>query len=103
MGSRVSFGLVVILFFLFPCLSAAQSANRVTILYDAFGKNASMKKDWGFAALIEVNGMRILFDTGDSPDILRRTSKRRASISVDSILSSSLIATATMWAVSHIC
>ena len=39
--------------------------SRVTILYDAFGKDPAMKKDWGFSALIEINGKRILFDTGN--------------------------------------
>ena len=39
--------------------------NRVTILYDAFGKDPLMKKDWGFSAFIELNGKRILFDTGN--------------------------------------
>ena len=51
------------------------SAPRITILYDAFGKNASMKKDWGFSALIEINGKRILFDTGDNPDIFAQNVK----------------------------
>lgn len=27
---------------------AADSKGQVTILYDAFGKDAAMKKDWGF-------------------------------------------------------
>jgi len=27
--------------------------NRITILYDAFGKNPAMKKDWGFSAFVE--------------------------------------------------
>lgn len=52
---------------------AAQQAGatpRITILYDAFGKSPAMQKDWGFAALIEYNGKRILFDTGDNPEIL---------------------------------
>jgi len=39
--------------------------NRITILYDAFGKNPAMKKDWGFSAFVEINGKRILFDTGN--------------------------------------
>ena len=43
---------------------------QITILYDAFGKPSAMEKDWGFAALIEYGGQRILFDTGDNPDIL---------------------------------
>jgi 7,8-dihydropterin-6-yl-methyl-4-(beta-D-ribofuranosyl)aminobenzene 5'-phosphate synthase len=33
---------------------AADSKGQVTILYDAFGKDAAMKKDWGFSALVEV-------------------------------------------------
>ena len=49
--------------------AAPPSTPRITILYDAFGKTSSMKKDWGFAALVEVNGKRILFDSGDNPDI----------------------------------
>jgi 7,8-dihydropterin-6-yl-methyl-4-(beta-D-ribofuranosyl)aminobenzene 5'-phosphate synthase len=44
---------------------AAEPQSRITILYDAFGKDASMKKDWGFSALVEVAGKRILFDTGN--------------------------------------
>jgi 7,8-dihydropterin-6-yl-methyl-4-(beta-D-ribofuranosyl)aminobenzene 5'-phosphate synthase len=48
---------------------AAEPQSRITILYDAFGKDASMKKDWGFSALVEVAGKRILFDTGNDRDI----------------------------------
>jgi 7,8-dihydropterin-6-yl-methyl-4-(beta-D-ribofuranosyl)aminobenzene 5'-phosphate synthase len=43
---------------------------RITVLYDAFGRAANLQKDWGYSALIEVGGRRILFDTGDNPDIL---------------------------------
>jgi 7,8-dihydropterin-6-yl-methyl-4-(beta-D-ribofuranosyl)aminobenzene 5'-phosphate synthase len=43
---------------------------QITVLYDAFGKDSAMTKDWGYAALVEVNGKRILFDTGDNPEIL---------------------------------
>jgi metal-dependent hydrolase (beta-lactamase superfamily II) len=43
--------------------------ERITILYDAFGREPGMKKDWGFSALVEVGGRRILFDTGDDPAI----------------------------------
>ena len=57
-------------------ISAAIPAKpRITILYDAFGKNGSMKKDWGFSALIEINGKRILFDAGDNPDIIAQNVK----------------------------
>jgi 7,8-dihydropterin-6-yl-methyl-4-(beta-D-ribofuranosyl)aminobenzene 5'-phosphate synthase len=48
---------------------AADTGERITILYDAFGKDAAMKKDWGFSALVEVAGKRILFDTGNDRDI----------------------------------
>jgi 7,8-dihydropterin-6-yl-methyl-4-(beta-D-ribofuranosyl)aminobenzene 5'-phosphate synthase len=47
-------------------LSAAPPANRVTILYDAFGKSPDVTKDWGFSALVEYEGKRILFDTGNN-------------------------------------
>jgi 7,8-dihydropterin-6-yl-methyl-4-(beta-D-ribofuranosyl)aminobenzene 5'-phosphate synthase len=54
--------------------TAAEKA-QITILYDAFGKPSKMEKDWGFAALIEYGGKRILFDTGDNPDILAKNAK----------------------------
>jgi 7,8-dihydropterin-6-yl-methyl-4-(beta-D-ribofuranosyl)aminobenzene 5'-phosphate synthase len=47
---------------------ASQPVNRVTILYDAFGKSPSLKKDWGFSAFVEYNGKRLLFDTGNNAD-----------------------------------
>ncbi len=49
--------------------SRAQTANRVTILYDAFGKSPGVTKDWGFSALVEFGGKRILFDTGNNAQI----------------------------------
>ena len=45
------------------------AGDRVTILYDAFGKSPRMTKDWGYSALIEHGGKRILFDTGNNPGI----------------------------------
>jgi 7,8-dihydropterin-6-yl-methyl-4-(beta-D-ribofuranosyl)aminobenzene 5'-phosphate synthase len=59
-----------------PTLAAAEIA-RITILYDAFGKDAAMTKDWGYAALVEINGKRILFDTGDDPTILAKNVKAK--------------------------
>ncbi len=50
-------------------IAAAESTGQITILYDAFGTDAAMKKDWGFSALVEISGKRILFDTGNDPDI----------------------------------
>ena len=46
------------------------SGSRITILYDAFGRDPSLRKDWGFAALVEAGGKRILFDTGNNSEIL---------------------------------
>src|SRR5262245_1132992 len=37
---------------------------RITILFDAFGKPSALKRGWGYSALIEYGGRRILFDTG---------------------------------------
>src|SRR6476646_769673 len=51
--------------------------SQITVLYDAFGKPSAMQRDWGYAALIEYGGKRILFDTGDNPDILARNAKAK--------------------------
>jgi 7,8-dihydropterin-6-yl-methyl-4-(beta-D-ribofuranosyl)aminobenzene 5'-phosphate synthase len=50
---------------------------QITILYDAFGKPSAMQKDWGYAALIEYGGKRILFDSGNNPDILAQNAKAK--------------------------
>jgi len=59
-----------------PATAAAPPA-RITVLYDAFGKDAAMTKDWGYAALVEIYGKRILFDTGDNAAILAENVKAR--------------------------
>src|SRR5215475_7707537 len=48
---------------------AESSIAQITVLYDAFGKTSTMKKDWGFSAFIEYGGKRILFDTGNNAEI----------------------------------
>jgi 7,8-dihydropterin-6-yl-methyl-4-(beta-D-ribofuranosyl)aminobenzene 5'-phosphate synthase len=48
---------------------AEASKAEITVLYDAFGKTSTMKKDWGFSALIEYGDKRILFDTGNNAEI----------------------------------
>jgi 7,8-dihydropterin-6-yl-methyl-4-(beta-D-ribofuranosyl)aminobenzene 5'-phosphate synthase len=50
---------------------------QITILYDAFGKSSSMQKDWGYAALIEYGGRRILFDTGNNGGTLAQNAKAK--------------------------
>lgn len=53
-----------------PTPPTAPAQVQITVLYDAFGKPSDMHKDWGYAALVEYGGKRILFDTGNNPDIL---------------------------------
>lgn len=53
--------------------SSAAPMNRITNLYDAFGApSTALVKDWGFAALVEYGGKRILFDTGNDADTFER-------------------------------
>lgn len=63
---------------LFATLAAAAfaGANRVTILHDAFGRKPGLEFDWGYSALIEFNGHRILFDTGNNAAIFQRNVAR---------------------------
>src|ERR1700722_581374 len=53
------------------CQAAAPNKNQVTILYDAFGKPSELKKDWGYSALVEYGGKRILFDTGNNAEFFK--------------------------------
>ena len=57
-------------------LPAEPAPTRVTILYDAFGGAPGLTRDWGFAALIEYQGKRILFDTGNNAEIFARNVDR---------------------------
>ena len=50
---------------------------QITILYDAFGKDPAMQRDWGYAALVEYGGKRILFDTGNNADILEQNAEAK--------------------------
>src|SRR5882762_8961637 len=58
--------------------ATAPASTRITVLYDAFGKQGTMTRDWGYAALVEVNGKRILFDTGGDPAIFAKNVKAKA-------------------------
>jgi 7,8-dihydropterin-6-yl-methyl-4-(beta-D-ribofuranosyl)aminobenzene 5'-phosphate synthase len=57
--------------------TAVAAESKITVLYDAFGNDAAMKKDWGFSALVEVAGKRILFDTGNDRDIFAANVKAK--------------------------
>src|SRR6266446_3409767 len=56
-------------------MAAAGTPNRVTILYDSFGKSPTLTMDWGFAALVDYGGKRILFDTGNNAQIFEHNVK----------------------------
>lgn len=43
---------------------AAEAPARVTVIYDAFGKASELERGWGYSALVEYGGKRILFDAG---------------------------------------
>jgi 7,8-dihydropterin-6-yl-methyl-4-(beta-D-ribofuranosyl)aminobenzene 5'-phosphate synthase len=52
--------------------AAGPNKNQVTILYDAFGeKRPGLTKDWGYSALLEYGGKRILFDTGNNAEFFQ--------------------------------
>src|SRR5215813_10536810 len=60
-----------------PAAIADPNRVQITVLYDAFGQTPAMEKDWGYAALIEYGGKRILFDTGNNPDVLAQNAKAK--------------------------
>src|ERR1700756_1997387 len=57
--------------------AAAEPESRITILYDAFGSDAKMTKDWGFSALVEIAGKRTPFDTGNNAEIFAANVKAK--------------------------
>lgn len=69
--------LILALSFVSPRASASPipGTKRVTILYDAFGSRRGLSRDWGFAALVEYGGKRILFDTGNNAAIFARNAR----------------------------
>jgi len=67
--------LVVIVLLCAASSAAAETPNRITILYDSFGKAPAITLDWGFAALVEYGGKRILFDTGNNASIFEHNVK----------------------------
>ena len=76
---RSPFALLLAL--LIGCASpiAAQSAatgNQITVLYDAFSDKPGLALDWGYAALVEFEGKRILFDTGNDAAMFETNIKR---------------------------
>lgn len=62
-----------------PDASSASAAHKpqLTILFDAFGREQKLKKDWGYSAFVEVAGKRILFDTGNDAAIFEHNVKAK--------------------------
>jgi 7,8-dihydropterin-6-yl-methyl-4-(beta-D-ribofuranosyl)aminobenzene 5'-phosphate synthase len=54
-----------------PAALLAQSPTRITILVDAFADRPDVKRDWGYSALVEHAGKRILFDAGNDSELFR--------------------------------
>ena len=46
-------------------MAVTNSAARVTTIFDAFGRPSRLRRGWGYAALVEYGGRRVLFDTGN--------------------------------------
>jgi 7,8-dihydropterin-6-yl-methyl-4-(beta-D-ribofuranosyl)aminobenzene 5'-phosphate synthase len=55
---HISLRALPVIVLLLADIAVAGTPNRVTILYDSFGKNPSMTMDWGFATLVEYGGKR---------------------------------------------
>ena len=51
-------------------VAVSAPGTRITIIVDAFGARSDLRRDWGFAALVEHDGRRILFDTGNDAAVL---------------------------------
>ncbi len=75
MNRQISLRALAVIVPLLAGMAAAETPNRVTILYDSFGKSPSLTMDWGFAALVEYGGKRILFDTGNNARIFEHNVK----------------------------
>ena len=72
---HISFGPLAVFVLVITGIASAETPNQVTILYDSFGKSPALTMDWGFAALVEYGGKRILFDTGNNALIFEHNVK----------------------------
>lgn len=52
--------------------------GTITNLYDAFGKNTSLTKDFGFSCITTYHGKTILFDAGSNADIFKENTGKLA-------------------------
>jgi 7,8-dihydropterin-6-yl-methyl-4-(beta-D-ribofuranosyl)aminobenzene 5'-phosphate synthase len=50
--------------------------NTITNLYDAFGKDTSLTRDFGFSCITKYAGKTILFDAGSNADIFKSNTEK---------------------------
>lgn len=50
--------------------------GTITNLYDAFGKDTSLAKDFGFSCITKYQGKTILFDAGSNADIFKNNTSK---------------------------
>lgn len=74
-GHGLWVAVVVLAFLQVRGAAGGEPSDRVTILYDAFAKSPAVTKAWGFSALVEYGGKRILFDTGGNAEVLEHNVK----------------------------
>jgi 7,8-dihydropterin-6-yl-methyl-4-(beta-D-ribofuranosyl)aminobenzene 5'-phosphate synthase len=72
---HISLRALAVFILLLAHMAVAGTPNRVTILYDSFGKSPTLTMDWGFAAVVDYGGKRILFDTGNNAQIFEHNVK----------------------------
>src|ERR1700746_3968858 len=72
---HISLRALAVFILLLAQMAVAATPNRVTILYDSFGKSPRLTMVWGFAALVEYGGKRILFDTGNNAQVFEHNVK----------------------------
>ena len=62
-ATGTNFSLCFLLFF----VGTAFGGNTVTIVYDTTAARADLTSGWGFSAVVDFDGHRVLFDTGNNP------------------------------------
>jgi 7,8-dihydropterin-6-yl-methyl-4-(beta-D-ribofuranosyl)aminobenzene 5'-phosphate synthase len=74
-GRLISTAMALIAFASSPA-RAQDNPSRVTVIFDAFGQASDLGRGWGYSALIEHGGKRILFDTGGQAKIFADNSRK---------------------------
>ncbi|HEY6436614.1 MAG TPA: MBL fold metallo-hydrolase, partial [Ignavibacteriaceae bacterium] len=66
---KIIFAILVVTIISLTAFSQTNQESTIMNLYDAFGKENSLIKDWGFSCIIKYNGKTILFDAGSNANI----------------------------------